>query len=220
MFGGIAGSGAAIGMLLGGVLTEYLNWRWTLFVNVAIAVIAIAGAAALIPRHPREANRPSLDIPGTVAGLGGPVRHRLRLLQRRVARAGARRAPGASCSAGLLLIAAFAWWQTRATHPLLPLRVILERNRGGSYLAMFLTGIGMFGVFLFLNYYLQEILKYSPVMTGVAFLPMVAALMVTATISTTQLYPRVGAKILVFVGMLMAGGGMAWESVVSSQFTE
>ncbi len=116
---------------------------------------------------------------------------------------------------GLLLLATFTWWQTRTKHPLLPLRVILERNRGGSYLAMFLTGIGMFGVFLFLNYYLQEILRYSPVMTGVAFLPMVAALMVTATISTTQLYPRVGAKILVFVGMLMAGGGMAWLTGIS-----
>jgi EmrB/QacA subfamily drug resistance transporter len=214
VFGGIAGSGAAIGMLLGGVLTEYLNWRWTLFVNVGIAVIAIAGAAALIPRHPREANRPSLDIPGTVlvsAGLFGIVYGFSN------AESHPWSAPGTwgFLVGGLLLIAIFTWWQTRTKHPLLPLRVILERNRGGSYLAMFLTGIGMFGVFLFLNYYLQEILRYSPVMTGVAFLPMVAALMVTATVSTTQLYPRVGAKILVFVGMLMAGGGMAWLTGIS-----
>jgi MFS family permease len=110
----------------------------------------------------------------------------------------------------------FTWWQTRAKHPLLPLRVILERNRGGSYLAMFITGAGMFGVFLFLNYYLQEILRYSPVLTGVAFLPMVAALMITATVSTTQLYPRVGAKPLVFIGMLVAGGGMAWLTGIST----
>jgi EmrB/QacA subfamily drug resistance transporter len=214
VFGGIAGSGAAIGMLLGGVLTEYLNWRWTLFVNVGIAVIAIAGAAMLIPRHPREANRPSLDIPGTVlvsAGLFGIVYGFSN------AESHPWSAPGTwgFLVGGLLLIAIFTWWQTRTKHPLLPLRVILERNRGGSYLAMFLTGIGMFGVFLFLNYYLQEILRYSPVMTGVAFLPMVAALMVTATISTTQLYPRIGAKILVFVGMLMAGGGMAWLTGIS-----
>ena len=214
VFGGIAGSGAAIGMLLGGVLTEYLNWRWTLFVNVGIAVIAIAGAAALIPRHPREANRPSLDIPGTVlvsAGLFGIVYGFSN------AESHPWSAPGTwgFLAGGLILIGIFTWWQTRTKHPLLPLRVILERNRGGSYLAMFLTGIGMFGVFLFLNYYLQEILRYSPVMTGVAFLPMVAALMVTATISTTQLYPRIGAKILVFVGMLMAGGGMAWLTGIS-----
>ena len=214
VFGGIAGSGAAIGMLLGGVLTEYLNWRYTLYVNVAIAVLAIAGAATLIPRHPRDANRPKLDVIGTVlvsAGLFGIVYGFAN------AESHAWSAPSTwgFLLAGLVLIAAFVGWQIRATHPLLPLRVILERNRGGSYLAMFLTGIGMFGVFLFLNYYLQEILKYSPVMTGVAFLPMVAALMVTATISTTQLYPRFGAKILVFVGMLMAGGGMAWLTGIS-----
>jgi EmrB/QacA subfamily drug resistance transporter len=214
VFGGIAGSGAAIGMLLGGVLTEYLNWRFTLYVNVAIAVLAIAGAATLIPRHPRDANRPKLDVIGTVlvsAGLFGIVYGFAN------AESHAWSAPSTwgFLLAGLVLIAAFVGWQIRATHPLLPLRVILERNRGGSYLAMFLTGIGMFGVFLFLNYYLQEILKYSPVMTGVAFLPMVAALMITATISTTQLYPRFGAKILVFVGMLMAGGGMAWLTGIS-----
>ena len=209
VFGGIAGSGAAIGMLLGGVLTEYMNWRWTLFVNVGISVLAIAGAALLIPRHPREADRPALDIPGTVlvsAGLFGIVYGFAH------AESHPWSAPGTwgFLAAGVVLLAAFTWWQTRTAHPLLPLRVILERNRGGSYLAMFLTGIGMFGVFLFLNYYLQEILRYSPVMTGVAFLPMVAALMITATISTTQLYPRIGAKILVFAGMLLAGGGMVW----------
>jgi EmrB/QacA subfamily drug resistance transporter len=214
VFGGIAGSGAAIGMLLGGVLTEFLNWRWTLFVNVGISVIAIVGAAILIPRHERSADRPSLDIPGTLlvsAGLFGIVYGFAN------AESHPWSAPGTwgFLTAGVVLLAAFTFWQTRTKHPLLPLRVILERNRGGSYLAMFLTGIGMFGVFLFLNYYLQEILKYSPVMTGVAFLPMVGALMITATISTTQLYPRVGAKILVFVGMLMAGGGMVWLTGIS-----
>jgi EmrB/QacA subfamily drug resistance transporter len=218
VFGGIAGSGAAIGMLLGGVLTEYMNWRWTLFVNVAISDVAIIGAAALIPRHPREADRPSLDIPGTVlvsAGLFGIVYGFAN------AESHAWSAPGTwgFLAGGVALLAIFTWWQTRTKHPLLPLRVILERNRGGSYLAMFLTGIGMFGVFLFLNYYLQEILRYSPVMTGVAFLPMVAALMITATISTTQLYPRFGAKILVFAGMLMAGGGMAWLTGISLSST-
>jgi EmrB/QacA subfamily drug resistance transporter len=215
VFGGIAGSGAAIGMLLGGVLTEYMNWRWTLFVNVGISVIAIAGAFVLIPRHARSADRPSLDIPGTLlvsAGLFGIVYGFAN------AESHPWSAPGTwgFLAAGIVLLAVFTWWQTRTAHPLLPLRVILERNRGGSYLAMFLTGIGMFGVFLFLNYYLQENLRYSPVMTGVAFLPMVAALMITATISTTQLYPRMGAKILVTVGMLMGAGGMVWLTGIST----
>jgi EmrB/QacA subfamily drug resistance transporter len=209
VFGGIAGSGAAIGMLLGGVLTEYLNWRWTLFVNVAISVIAIAGAAVLIPRQQKVEDRPKLDIFGTVLvslGLFGIVYGFSN------AESHAWSAPGTwgFLLGGLLLIVAFVAWQTRAPHPLLPLRVILDRNRGGSYLAVFVTGIGMFGVFLFLNYYLQSILRYSPVVTGLAFLPMVGILMVTATICTTQLYPRIGAKFLVFAGMAVAAGGMAW----------
>jgi EmrB/QacA subfamily drug resistance transporter len=219
VFGAIAGSGAAIGLLLGGVLTEYMNWRWTLFVNVAISVIAIAGAATLIPRQPKDqGDRPKLDLPGTLlvsAGLFGIVYGFSN------AESHAWSAPGTwgFLAVGGLLIAAFAWWQTRAAHPLLPLRVLLERNRGGSFLAMFITGIGMFGVFLFLTYYLQEIVKYSPVMTGVAFLPMVGALMVTATVSTTQLYPRFGSKVLVFGGMAIAAGGMAWLTGITISST-
>jgi EmrB/QacA subfamily drug resistance transporter len=214
VFGGIAGSGAAIGMLLGGVLTEYLNWRWTLLVNVAISVLAIAGAATLIPRQAKTDDRPKLDLPGTViisAGLFGIVYGFAN------AESHAWSAPSTwgFLAGGVVLVALFTWWQTRAVHPLLPLRVILDRTRGGSYLAVFITGVGMFGVFLFLNYYLQVILRYSPVMTGVAFLPMVAILMITATICTTQIYPRIGAKILVFGGMLVGAGGMAWLTGIS-----
>ena len=216
VFGGIAGSGAAIGLLLGGVLTEYLNWRYTLYVNVAISVLAIAGAATLIPRHTRDesADRPRLDLPGTVlvsAGLFGIVYG----FSNAESHAWSAPSTWGFLAAGVALIAAFAAWQTRASHPLLPLRVILDRTRGGSYLAVFITGIGMFGVFLFLTYYLQEILRYSPVMTGVAFLPMVAALMITSTVSTTKIYPRVGAKVLVFAGMAVAAGGMAWLTGIS-----
>jgi EmrB/QacA subfamily drug resistance transporter len=214
VFGGIAGSGAAIGMLLGGVLTEYMNWRWTLFVNVAISVLAIAGAAILIPRQHKTADRPKLDLPGTVIvslGLFGIV----------YGFANVESHPWSAPSTwgfltgGVLLVALFGWWQTRASHPLLPLRVLFDRTRGGSYLAVFITGIGMFGVFLFLNYYLQQTLRYSPVMTGVAFLPMVGVLMATAAVCTTQIYPRVGAKILIFAGMVIAAGGMAWLTGIS-----
>ena len=218
VFGAIAGSGAAIGLLLGGVLTEYLNWRWTLFVNVGISVLAIAGAAALIPRQSKTENRPKMDLPGTLlvsAGLFGIVYG----FSNAEAHPWSAPSTWGFLAGGALLIAAFAWWQTRASHPLLPLRVLLERNRGGSFLAMFITGIGMFGVFLFLTYYLQEIVRYSPVMTGVAFLPLVGALMITATISTTQLYTRFGAKVLVFGGMAIAAGGMAWLTGISVSST-
>ena len=209
VFGGIAGSGAAIGLLLGGVLTEYLDWRWTLFVNVGISVIAILGAAALIPRQRASAQRPKLDLPGAALISGG-------LFGIVYGFSNAESHPWSAPStwgflaAGVALIAAFAGWQTRAAHPLLPLRVLRDRNRGGSFLAVLIIGVGMFGVFLFLTYYLQEILHYSPVMTGLAFLPMVAALMLASTMTNIRLLPRFGPKILAFVGMLVAAGGMVW----------
>jgi EmrB/QacA subfamily drug resistance transporter len=209
VFGGVSGSGAAVGMLLGGVLTQYLDWRFTLYINVAIAAIAIIGAATVVPRQSRTRERPELDIPGTLivsAGLFCVV----------YGFAGVESRPWSASStwgflaAGIALLGAFARWQTRAAHPLLPLRVILDRTRGGANLAIFVGGIGLFGAFLFLNYYMQEILRYSPLMTGLAFLPMVAALVIAGGVSTTRLYPRLGAKIPVTAGMLIAATAMVW----------
>jgi len=104
----------------------------------------------------------------------------------------------------------FAWWQTRTAHPLLPPRVVLDRNRGGAYLTIFVTGAGMFGIFLFLTYYLQTIEGYSPVKTGVAFLPAIAMVMLFAQVSNIVLMPRIGPKPLIAVGLLLAAAGMAW----------
>jgi len=209
VFGGIAGSGAAIGLLLGGVLTEYLNWRWTLFVNVGISVLAIAGAATLIPRQQKAAQRPKLDLLGAgliSAGLFGIVYG----FSNADTHAWSAPSTWGFLAAGVVLIASFVAWQTRAPHPLLPLRVLRDRNRSGSFLAVFIVGIGMFGVFLFLTYYLQEVLRYSPVQTGLAFLPMVAVLMFASTMTNIKLLPKFGPKILAFVGMLVAAGGMVW----------
>ncbi|WP_370945791.1 MFS transporter [Amycolatopsis sp. cg5] len=202
VFGGVSGSGAAIGMLLGGVLTEYLDWRWTLFVNVGISLVTLAGAAILIPRQAKTGDRPRLDLPGTLLASAG-----LFCLVYGFADIEANSWP--FLPGGVLLLAVFGWWQTRAAHPLLPPRVILDRTRGGANLAIFIGGVGLFGAFLFLNYYLQEILGFSPIMTGLAFLPMVAGLVLAGGICTTQLYPRLGAKIPVVAGMLLAAGGMA-----------
>jgi predicted MFS family arabinose efflux permease len=112
--------------------------------------------------------------------------------------------------AGVLLLASFAWWETRAPAPLLPLRVVLDRSRGGSYLAILIAGSGMFGLFLFLTYYLQVTLHYSPVVTGVAFLPMIGCIMISANVATIVLMPRFGPKPLVAIGMLIAAAGMVW----------
>ncbi|MEV3855868.1 MFS transporter [Streptomyces sp. NPDC050095] len=208
IYGAIAGAGGAVGLLLGGVLTEYLDWRWCLYVNLAFAVVAILGGMRLL-HGGRPADRPKLDVPGTIlvsVGLFCIVY-------------GFSNAETHSWSdwktwgclvAGAVLLAVFAWWETRATHPLLPLRVILDRDRGASYLAMFISGAGMFGVFLFLTYYLQQILAYSPVITGVSFLPMVACMVVSSVLATNYLVPKLGAKPIVPLGMALSAAGMAW----------
>jgi hypothetical protein len=113
-------------------------------------------------------------------------------------------------TAGVVLLAAFALWQSRAASPLLPPRVVLDRNRGGAYLAVLIAGAGMFGIFLFLIYYMQQTLGYSPVVSGVAFLPMIAMVVVSANLSNVVLLPRLGPRPLVPAGMLLAAGALVW----------
>jgi EmrB/QacA subfamily drug resistance transporter len=208
IFGAIAGSGGAIGLLLGGLLTEHLNWRWTLYVNVAIAVFAVVGAIVFVRRQaPTE--RPKLDLLGVVlvaAGLFGLVYG----FSNAETHSWGNWMCWAFLAAGGVLLAAFMLWETRAKHPLLPLRVLGDRNRAGAYVSIFVSGAGMFGVFLFLTYYLEVTLAYSPVKTGLAFLPMIGALMVTAQLANNVLIPRIGPKAVVPVGMGLAAGGMAW----------
>ncbi len=156
-----------------------------------------SGAATLITRPPKVLDRPNLDVPGTLIASAG-------LCVIVYGFAGAESHPPWSApntwavlAGGVLLIAIFMWWQTRARHPLLPPpEVIRDRTRGGgANLAIFIGSIGLFGTFLFLNYYLQETLHYSPIATGLAFLPMVVAVAVTGGVCTTQLYPpRFGAR--------------------------
>jgi EmrB/QacA subfamily drug resistance transporter len=210
IYGAIAGTGGAIGLLLGGALTEYLDWRWCMYVNVVLAVAACAGAGTLL-HHQRSAERPKLDLPGTLsvtAGLFGLV-YGFSNAETKGWHAGQ---TWGWLVAGVLLLAVFVGLQTRVAHPLLPLRVVLNRARGGSYLAVFMIGIGMFGIFLFLTYFLQQNLGFSPIISGVAFLPMVFSLMIGATTSTTMLLPRFGPRPLVFVGMLLGAGAMLWMS--------
>jgi EmrB/QacA subfamily drug resistance transporter len=208
VYGAIAGAGGALGLLLGGVLTDALDWRWTLYVNIIFAVIALVGGWMLLSNH-RDAASSKLDLPGAllvssglfalVYGFSNAETHDWSSPQ-----------TWGFLIAGGLLLTVFAWWQTRAAHPLLPMRVLLDRSRGASFLAVLVTGAGMFGVFLFLTYYLQLNLGFSPTKTGLAFLPMMAALMVTAQISTTVLVPRIGPKVVIPAGFAIAAIAMAW----------
>lgn len=206
IYGAISGAGGAIGLLLGGVLTEYADWRWTLFVNVPIAALALVGAVLVIREGALPARKP-LDVPGAITSITGLVGVVYGL--------GNAETDGWSDSwtigpivAGVIVLAIFVLIESRSAHPLLPMRVVLNRNRGGAYIAIAISGAGMFGVFLFLTYYLSEVLAFTPVETGLAFLPMVAAIMLTATTIGTRLTPVVGPRPLVTIGSVIAAAGM------------
>jgi EmrB/QacA subfamily drug resistance transporter len=207
IYGAIAGGGAAVGLLLGGVLTEYLSWRWCMYVNILLAVPALIGAMTLLVHRPAE-HRPRLDLPGTITVSAGLFALVYGFSHAETAGWGSAATLG-FLVASVVLLASFVVIQQRTRNPLLPLRVILDRNRGGAFLSMLLAATGMFGVFLFLTYYLQQSLGYSAVMTGVAFLPMVGMLIVVSSVVSTVLSTRVGPRITVPLGMLLGGVGLA-----------
>ena len=207
VYGAVAGGGAAIGLVLGGVLTEYASWRWTLLVNAPIAVVAALFALREV-RESRSSGERHYDLPGALmvtAGLlslvygftkaetngwGSPLTVSLLV-------------------AGAVLVAAFVAWEQRAANPLLPIRVVLDRDRGGSFLASFLVGIALMGTFLFLTFYLQGTLHYSALRIGIAFLPFSAGIIVSATLAS-RLLPRIGPRALPTAGLALATAGLAW----------
>jgi EmrB/QacA subfamily drug resistance transporter len=199
IYGAIAGSGASVGLLLGGVLTQYLDWRYSMYVNSLFAIIAVSGALALL-HNQAPAAKPRIDIPGTATvslGLFALVYG----FNHAQTTSWGNPLTLAVLAAGVVLLAAFGLIEARTRHPLLPLRVISDRNRGAAYIAMGLASAAMFGVFLFLTYYLQQTRGYSPVTTGLAFLPMTGVIMVTAVLATTRLRGRFGPRPLVVAGM-------------------
>ncbi|MFE4632209.1 DHA2 family efflux MFS transporter permease subunit [Streptomyces sp. NPDC056773] len=208
IYGIVAGSGAGMGLLLGGVLTEFLSWRWTMYVNVAIAAIALTGALLVVPRT-TPAAKPALDVPGTLLACSGlfAVVYGLSSAE---AHGWAATRCWALIVAGVLLLALFARWQTRAVEPLLPLRILRDRSRGGALLSLLLVGAGIFAIFLFLTYYLQDIRGYSPVLTGFALLPMTLGIMAAGQLATVKLVPKLGARAVLTTGFVLAALGTAW----------
>jgi EmrB/QacA subfamily drug resistance transporter len=207
VYGAIAGAGGAFGLLLGGLLTQVLDWRWCLYVSILFAVPAAVAGARLL-HHVPAPTRPRLDIPGTVVASSG-----LFALVFGMARA---ESDGwgdpvtlACLGASAALLAAFVALQRRVANPLLPLRVVTDRTRGGSYLAIATAGAGLFGMFLFLTFYLQNTRGLSALETGLAFLPMNVSIIFTATLVNTRILARTGPRPLVPTGMLLAAAGMA-----------
>ena len=213
VFGSVAAGGGGIGLILGGVLTQYLSWRYCLYVNLLFAAIASAGALAYIGGG-RPADRPRMDWPGTVLACAG-----LFLIVFGFSRA---ETAGwtdpltlGSLVLGPVLLAGFVLAERRSSHPLLPLRVVVDRTRGGSYVALFISGIAIFGTFLFLTFYLQLIKGESPLTTGLLFLPMIGCILISSNLASTLLLPRLGPRVLIAAGMLLGTGGMVYLTQVS-----
>ncbi|MEV0370364.1 MFS transporter [Streptomyces sp. NPDC050636] len=206
IYGAIAGGGAAIGLIAGGLLTEYLNWRWCLYVNIPIAAIAFAGAAVFL--HDKPVRAPAhLDVPGVVLGCTGLVAIVYGCSEAQP-RGWSDSRVIALLVGGVVLLGVFAWWQTRSRHPLLPLHIVRDRNRGGAFLTMGLSIIAMFGMFLFMTYYFQAVLGYSPVKAGLAFLPMVGAIVIGSTQISARLLHLVAPRMLMVPGALLVAVGL------------
>jgi EmrB/QacA subfamily drug resistance transporter len=202
----IAISGAAFGLILGGFLTQYLDWRWCLYVNLPIAASVAFGAFKMIPNR-EGVSGIRLDIPGVILGCGGLV-----ALVYALGEAGAdgwgSDAVVASLVISAALLTSFVVWQAKGPNPLLPLRIVKNRNRAGSYLTILLAVIGMFGTFLFLTYLLQTVDDYSPLKTGVAFLPLMVMNGLAATQLASRLMPYVRTRLLVVPGLVIAAAGV------------
>ncbi|MHB1781778.1 MAG: MFS transporter [Acidimicrobiales bacterium] len=211
VYGAIAGGGAAIGLVLGGVLTEYASWRWTLLVNTPIAVVAAFSALRLVSESRAEGDR-HYDLPGAATVTAGLVAlvYGFTLAD---THGWSSTSTLGSLAAAIVLLAAFVTIELRTSHPLLPMRVFLDRNRGGSFLGSFLAGIGLFGMFLFLTYYLQGTLGYSALKAGFAFLPFSGTVIVAAGLASKAL-PRFGPRPLMTFGFLAAALGTAWLTTI------
>jgi len=216
VYSAMAGAGGATGMVLGGVLTTYASWRWVLFVNVPIGIVVAAAAPRVLSESPRLPGR--IDWAGAVTGCGGVA-----LLVYGLSKA----ATGpdgvshwgdaqvlASLTAAVVLLVSFVLIEMRSSHPLLPMRVLADRNRSGAYLIMLCIGTGLFGLFFFLTVFLQDVLGYDAIRTGLAYLPFPVGL-VTASAVASQLVPRFGPRPLILAGTAMVAGGIFWLSRVT-----
>ena len=205
VYGAIAGGGAAVGLLLGGVLTEYANWRWCLLVNVPIALIAAAFAWRLV-RESRASGNTRYDVPGAVLVTLGLTS--LVYGFTKAAQDGWAAAPTlAFIASAIILLALFVVVELRTRNPLLPMRIVLERTRGGAYVASLLTGAGLIGASLFLSIYFQNVLHYTPIQAGLASLPMTVGIFLTFPFATALL-PRLSATLLMSAGAFVTAAGL------------
>lgn len=211
VYGAIAGGGAAIGLILGGVLTQYATWRWCLLINTPIGAIAALSAVRFI-RESKAHGDTRYDLPGAMSATGGLVALVYGFTM--ADQDGWRSATTIGfLVAAVVLLIAFVIIELRTTHPLLPMRVLEDRNRGGSFLGSFMAGVGLFGMFLFLTYYLQGTLGYSALKSGIAYLPFSAGIIFAAGMAS-KLLPKYGPRPLMGLGFLSCALGLAWLTTI------
>jgi EmrB/QacA subfamily drug resistance transporter len=213
VFGTVAVAGGAVGLILGGVLTQYLSWRWCMYVNVVFAAAAIVGALAYMSEA-KPPVRPRIDVGGTVlAGLGlfGLVFG----FAQAETQGWASSITLVSLAVGVALLVAFVRVEQQVSHALLPLRVVADRARGMAFAAVGIAGLAMFGLFLFLTYYLQLVKHFSPVTSGLAFLPMIACVMISSNTANIITLPRFGPRVVITVGMVMGFLGLGYLSRIT-----
>jgi EmrB/QacA subfamily drug resistance transporter len=208
--------GAAVGLLAGGVLTTYLSWRWVFFVNVPIAIVVAAMAPRTLAESERRTGR--FDLPGAITGTGGLAALVYGLSSAATSANGVSHWGDTkvlvSLAAAVVLLGSFVFIESRSEHALLPLRIFRNRDRTGANLLLLCVGTAMFGMFFFLTIFVQTIWGYSAVKTGVAYLPMVGAIMLMAGVSA-QLVGRIGARPILIAGSVLAAGGMFWLSRIT-----
>ena len=213
VYAAMAGAGSAAGLLLGGILTTYASWRWVLFVNVPIGIVVAAAAPRVLAESPLRPGR--IDVAGAVTGTGGVA-----LLVYGLSKA-ATGADGishwgdtqvlASLTASVVLLVSFVLIEMRSSHPLLPMRVLADRNRSGAYLIMLCIATGLFGLFFFLTLFIQTVLGYSAIRAGIAYLPFAVGVVIASALAS-PLVARIGPRPLILVGSAMVAGGMFWFS--------
>jgi EmrB/QacA subfamily drug resistance transporter len=215
VFGAISGAGAAVGLVLGGLLTQYANWRWCLLVLTPVAIVAALLARPIVRESKAEGNT-KYDIPGTILATGGLFALVYGFVQAAPDQATGESGWGKPVTLTLFAIAAvmltaFFVVESKSKNPMLPLRVIMHRNRGGSFVVSIMLGAGMMGMFLFMTYYFQGTLHWSPLKSGLAYLPFSAAIIVTAGVGSALL-PKVGPLKMMALGGVLATASLIWLS--------
>lgn len=210
VWGAVASGGAAVGVLAGGIITQYLSWRWNFFVNVPVGILVVITALRILDKHESDLEHNQLDAPGAILATGG-LMSLVYALSKAPADGWTGHTPLIFFAVAIIALVLFVKNENRVEHPLVPMRVFRIRNLAGADLMMLAMASGLFSVFFFTTLYMQEILGYTPVKTGVSFLIIPVAIAITAT-NVPRAIQKIGYKPILMVAPLVVSGGLFWVS--------